>query len=257
MTKKTSIFSIAKTLQEHDLFAFRHQMLKDLFDLDSDQAARLLGRMESEGLVARPERGKYILLGLTPEKTLSNHLFIGSHLVTPGYVSFWSALHFYGFTEQVPQTVFISTTRKKSALTFRGTVYEFITLKPNHFFGYRGEIQAGLPVLIADEAKTIVDSLQRPQYAGGVAEVAKALRNALPQMDVDRLVRYANRMGNRSLCSRLGYLLDQLDVTVEGLDISRGPVKLDPARARGGDFHPDWQLYANLSTESLFPEGVG
>jgi hypothetical protein len=46
-----------------------------------------------------------------------------------------------------------------------------LTIKPASFFGYRREMLAGLPVLVADEAKAILDSLSLPQYAGGVAGI--------------------------------------------------------------------------------------
>jgi len=46
-------------------------------------------------------------------------LFIVSHLVVPAYVSYWSALYFHGFTEQVPLITFVATTKKKRPVTFR------------------------------------------------------------------------------------------------------------------------------------------
>ena len=264
MSKQPSLYSVARTLQQNDLFAFRSQTFAALFDLDAAQAARLLTRMESEGLVARLERGKYLMLGLSPERVLSNHLFIGSHLMTPGYVSFWSALHFYGLTEQVPRTVFVAATRKKPEVTFQGATYKFIRLDPQQFFGYRRERHGELPVLIADQAKAIIDSLYRPHYAGGVAEVAKALQimversehEALDELSLETLVAYANAMDSRSLGSRLGYLMAQLGINLEGLEISKGPVSLEPGRGRTGPFDPRWQVYANVSEENLFPEGV-
>ena len=257
MSKQTSLFSIAQTLQHHDLFAFNSRTFAAMFNLNAVQAARLLTRMENEGLVERVERGKYLLLGLTPEKVLANPLFIGSQLVTPGYISFWSALHFYSFTEQVPRTVFIATTRKKPSLTYRGTPYQFVQIAPDQFFGYQREMVGELPIVVADEAKALLDSLFRPQYAGGVGEVAKALLAARDQLDVETLVDYANRMGSRSLGSRLGYLLQQIGIEAEGLEISHGPVNLEPDQPRGGPFDATWQVYANLSPEALFPEGVG
>jgi hypothetical protein len=42
---------------------------------------------------------------------LSNPLFAAGHLAAPAYVSYWSALHHDGFTEQVPLTTFVATTR--------------------------------------------------------------------------------------------------------------------------------------------------
>jgi len=75
--------------------------------------------MEQVGLVARIEQGKFLLLGLTPERVLSNPLYIGCNLITPAYISFWSALHYHGFTEQVPRTTFVATTHRKKEIALR------------------------------------------------------------------------------------------------------------------------------------------
>jgi predicted transcriptional regulator of viral defense system len=255
--KQMSLISTVQTLREHNLFAFTSRTFADLLGIDAVQAARTLTRMEAENLVARPLRGRYILLGLESEQVLSNHLFIGSHLTTPTYVSFWSALHYYGFTEQVPQTVFLAVARKERPLVFQGVTYKFVKLKPIQYFGYRREMHGNMPIVVANEPKAIVDSLHRPEYAGGVAEVAKALRNALGQVEIAELVAYANAMRNRSLGSRLGYLLELLGVEVDGLDISQGPVNLEPGKPRGGEYQSRWRVYVNLPVKALFPEGVG
>jgi predicted transcriptional regulator of viral defense system len=251
--------STARFLLERDLVAFETRTLAALLGLGIGRTSRLLARMERDGLVARLERGKYILLGLNPEQTFSNPLFIGNQFVTPSYVSFWSALHFHGFTEQSPQQVFVAVTRAKRPLTWRGTTFRFVRLQPHAFFGYRRETLGGLPVTVADEAKALVDSLSLPQYAGGLCEVAKALRNALQdgQVSAADLMDYARRLGNTSLQARLGYLLEALDQPTGGLTPPTGPVRLDPRRPRGGNYNPRWRLYLNVPPEALFPEGVG
>jgi predicted transcriptional regulator of viral defense system len=257
MSKQLSLFSIAQILEGNSLFAFNSRTLVDLLKIDAVQASKILARMSEENLVVQVERGKYLLLGLAPERVLSNPLFIGSQLTTPAYVSFWSGLHFYGFTEQVPTMVQLVVTRRKKAIEFQGTVYKFITVAPGQFFGYRREILGELPVVIADKEKTIIDSLNKPQHAGGVSEVAKALKNAIDDLEILTLVEYANRMENRSLCSRLGYLLDLLGLDPQDIDKPKGPVSLDPAKPRGGEYNHRWQIYANIPQDELFPEGVG
>jgi predicted transcriptional regulator of viral defense system len=184
--------------------------------------------------VAGVERGKYLLLGLTPEKVFSNPLYIRANLLSPSYISYWSALHFHGLTEQVPRTVSVATTRRKSQISFRGTRYRFVTIKPGAFFGYRRETLDGLPVPIADEAKSILDSLTLPEYAGGITEVSNALRTAFSGQALD---------------------VRQL-IEVEGLRPSRGPVRLDPRLAERGTFHSRWRLYVNISPDDLFPKGI-
>jgi len=258
MDKQITPFSAAQTLLKGELFSFNSRTISDLFGLDKFQTHSLIKRMERAGLVERIERSKFLLLGLSPEKVLSNPLYIGSNLTTPAYVSFWSALHFHGFTEQVPRTVFIVTTHRKKQLTFHGMHFQFVTIKPQHFFGYRREVLADLPVVIADEHKSILDSLTLPQYAGGVPEVAKALQNALSEkaLDLSTLLDYAERLENASLFSRLGYLLELLGQPTEELQASKGPVELDPQRKDRGVFNQRWQLYINVSQEELFPQGV-
>lgn len=258
MSQYISSLSTAQTLLQHGLYAFNSRTVADLFDLDKFQTARLLHRMERDGLVAAVERGKYLLLGLTPEKVLSNPLYIGVSMVSPAYISFWSALHFHGLTEQVPLTVFVATTRRKSQMTFHGTRYQFVTIKPQAFFGYRRELVDDLPILIADEAKTILDSLILPEYAGGIAEAAKALQIAVSEkmLDVNELIAYAVRLKSGSLASRLGYLLELLHQPTEGLPVPQGPVLLDPHQTERGTFHSRWKIYANIPTGELFPQGI-
>jgi len=254
MDQRITPFSVAQTLLNDELFSFTSRTFSALFGLDKFQTHNLLNRMEESGLVVRIERGKFLLLGLTPEKVLSNPLFVASNLATPAYVSFWSALHFHGFTEQVPRTVFIVTTQRKKQITFRDMHFQFVTLKPQHFFGYRREMLADLPIVIADEIKSILDSLALPQYAGGITEVAKAIQIA--RLEMDSVFEYVERLQNASLSSRLGYLLELLDQPVEKLQASKGPVKLDPQRPTRGAFNQRWQLYINVTQEELFPQGV-
>lgn len=250
--------SIAQTLFQQELFSFTSRMIGDYFGLDRFQTAHLLKRMRGEGLIAEVERGKYLLLGLTPEKVLSNPLYIGTNLISPAYASFWSALHFHGLTEQVPQTVFLATTRRKSELAFHGSHYKFIQLKPDAFFGYRREIVGELPVVIADEAKALIDSLSLLEYAGGITEVAKGLKIAIETARIEPalLIEYALRLNNSSLRSRLGYLLEALQQPAAGLHPASGPVLLDPNRSQRGEYLARWKLYVNRSPDELFPQGV-
>lgn len=257
MNDKLTPIYVARNLRQRDLFYFTPSLLADLLRLDRRRAYRLVAQLKKKALITEVEKGKYLLLGLEPERVLSNPLFIASHLVAPAYVSYWSALHFYGFTEQVPLTTFVATTKKKRPVTFRGYRFRFVTTRPSKFFGYRREMVGDLPIIVADEAKAIVDSLDLPDYAGGLGEIAKALRAALEVVDVDTLVQYANQMGDKSLGSRLGYLLEIFGQSPEGLIKSASPVKLDVSGPRSGETDPHWQVVVNVPEGSLMPRGVG
>jgi predicted transcriptional regulator of viral defense system len=251
MEGKVAPIAVARRLRQEDLLYFRPALVADLFDLSRRQAYRVTRRLVEQGLADEIEKGKYLLLGLQPELVLSNPLYIGSQIVSPAYVSYWSALHFHGYCPQDPLTTFVATTKKKRPAAYRHLRFRFVTIKPHKLFGYRREYVGGLPVVVADEAKAIVDSLDLPIYSGGISDVADALRSALapsasPLLDVDTLVEYANRMANRTLGSRLGFLLEAFGHAADGLIRSDSPIKLDPSRPREGQTSARWRVVINL-----------
>ena len=132
-----------------------------------------------------------------------------------------------------------------------------MVIHPNELSGIRHERLADLPVLIPDEAKTIIDGLDQPRYAGGLPEVARALRTALPTLDLELLVEYAVRMTNFSLAARLGYLLELFGRPVTGLPASRSPVALDPAQPRRGHLNARWRIVVNVPPAELNLPGIG
>jgi predicted transcriptional regulator of viral defense system len=256
MDAKVAPIAVARRLYQEDLLYFTPALVADLFSLDRRQAYRVTARLAADGLADEIEKGKYLLLGLEPERVLSNPLYIGCQVVSPAYISYWSALHFHGFCSQVPLTTFVATTKKKRPVVFRNLHFRFVTVKSHKLFGYRRERVGGLPVVVADEAKAIVDSLDLSAYAGGIAEVAEAMRSALETtgasaVEVSTLVRYANRMENRSLGSRLGYLLELLGYEAQGLIPSDSSIKLDPTRPRSGAIATRWRVVVNVPADAI------
>jgi predicted transcriptional regulator of viral defense system len=64
----------------------------------------ILSRLDKKGWIERIEKGKYMIIPLGAEKgkyTL-NEFIIGSLLADPYCIAYWSALDFYGLTEQIP-----------------------------------------------------------------------------------------------------------------------------------------------------------
>ncbi len=272
MTRNLASFSVVRSLYEQELFYFTARTLADLLGRERGQVYPLIRQLVRAGLAAEIENGKYLLLGFEPERVLANPLFIGCQLVIPGYVSFWSAMHFYSFTEQAPRTIYIATTKRKSPVEYAGHRFRFVKLHPRKFFGYRREQVGELPVLIADEAKVLIDSLSEPECAGGMIEVAKALGAAIDSIDLDTLLEYANRLDDKTLGSRLGYLLgvfghhvapcDEAIAPADGAEPARlirstSLVKLDPSRPAQGQRNTQWRVAVNASLEELIGKGIG
>lgn len=214
----------------------------------------MLSRLEDRGFIERIGKGKYLIIPLGSEKgKYTLHEFvIGSYITEPYAISYWSALHYYGMTEQIPRTVFVQTPirKKKNLLTIFGLDYQIVHIKKEKFFGLQKEWIEESPVCITDKEKTIIDCFDKPRYSGGIIEVAKALKTGL--LDQELLNKYALKIDNLSAVRRLGYLCDRI-----GLEIALPPSKskkyllLDPTMPPTGFFDPKWRLIINLDSISL------
>lgn len=215
----------------------------------------LLSRMEKNGWIERIERGKYMILPLGTKKgKYTLHEFvIGSMLVRPAVIAYWSALHHHGLTEQAPRTVFIQTTSRKgcSMKEVFGLEYQIIRIRPYKLFGSKKIILDETEVLVTDPEKTIIDCLDRPDLCGGVVEVAKAISSGSPNMK--KLADYASRIGNTGVGRRLGFLLDRYGESSPELarPKARNYLLLDPSMPSAGKKNGKWRLTVNLDDKSL------
>ncbi|MBN2599935.1 MAG: type IV toxin-antitoxin system AbiEi family antitoxin domain-containing protein [Candidatus Thermoplasmatota archaeon] len=208
----------------------------------------ILSRLEKKGWIERIEKGKYIVIPLGAEKgkyTL-NEFVLGSYLVDPCIISYWSALNYYGFTEQIPRTVFIQTTSRKKhqEITIFGVPYKIIRMKKEKIFGVEKAWFEETQINLTNREKTIIDCLDKPQHAGGIIEVAKALRTK--EYDKNILVKYAKRINNSGVIRRLGYICDFLQISINLPEIkTRNYLKLDPILPETNELDSKWNLIIN------------
>lgn len=225
-----------------------------VFDLDRESLRVILSRLEEAGWVERLERGKYMVIPLSARKgeyTL-NEFVVGSMLVEPYAVAYWSALHYHGLTEQVPFTVFIQTTARRRRLDLRvfGVRYKVVKIVEHKFFGIDDVWIDGSVIRVTDREKTIVDCLDHPEHCGGVVEVAKALKNEV--FDYRLLAGYSQRIKNSGVVRRLGYLCDLFDIQIDLPKVgARNYLYLDPTMPHEGETDSSWRLKVNVDLGDL------
>ncbi len=222
--------------------------------LSSQSLKVTLSRMEKEGFVERIEKGKYLIIPLGARKGsyTINEFILGSQLIKPAVIAYWSALNYHGFTEQIPNTVFIQTTsrKKEQQLEILGVRYRIIRVTKQKFFGSEKVWIDDVEVEITDPEKTVVDCLDKPQYCGGIAEAAKALQGDL---DIEKLKKYAKDVGNSAVIKRLGILCDKMGIKIDikpGL-ISGNYQLLDPSMHVKGILNRKWKIRENVDEKYL------
>jgi predicted transcriptional regulator of viral defense system len=222
---------------------------------NASAANKLLHMLVRQGHIQRLEKGKFLLQSApTNKEIVGEHEFlVAMQLVQPSYIGYWTALHYHGLTEQLANVVFVATPKQKKAMRIHGVTYRFVTLVKSKVFGIETQQIGGRPFQISDPEKTIVDCFAHPEYCGGVIEAAKGLWNGLHErrLDLDKLAHYAERLGNRAVLKRIGYLIEFYQIPVNGHltrwleHLSAGYNPLDPLGSRRGTHNARWHLLIN------------
>ncbi len=248
----------------------RAKDVQDALRCSSGYAYVLLHNLERKHWLERISTGLYQFVPAAygyPEKIPpANSFAVGAALVEPYYFSYYTANSHYGFTTQMPFTLFVATTKKKPKVEWQSVAFKFVTLSKRKFFGYRFERAFDAKVCMAEPEKAIVDSFDKPHYAGGVEQLARITWRGLAKVDEGKLVDYAVRMESYALVQRLGFVVDSL--SKEGLvqplasdhrglllrHVGNTPIYLDSRRLKTGSFSNDWRVIDNMPREQLLSE---
>lgn len=146
-----NITTATKRLYESDLSLFTIKTLRDMFHMSSDDTFYLyIRKLVRLHILEKLERGIYIIKDHPPhEYTIANILH------TPSYISFETALNFYGILSQFPYEITSATTDKSIRKTIHDTAYSYAHIQPSLFFGY----QKKETHLVAEPEKALLDQL--------------------------------------------------------------------------------------------------
>ena len=185
----------------------------DVMDLlgSETSARKVIRNLLRKGWLSRIVGGRYMLLPPEhgPENLGENNILaLAAAAVELSYIGWWSAAARHGLTTQKPMTVFVATLKQVPARTIEGGDVRFIKVAPRKFFGHQLYDVYGRSVAISTPAKTLVDCLDRPELAGGPAELARIAYIALGKIKPQDLLAAARAMQSKALLQRLGFLSD-------------------------------------------------
>ena len=235
----------------------------------SDAYARYLAhRLVRKGWLERLRPGLFRLVPAErgPEGVAdTNPLAAGAALVKPYFFSFGTACTHHGLTEQVFAEVYIATQRHRRPEMIRGTRYVFVEVRPGRFFGCEPVSVLGETVEMATRERALLDALDRPRYAGGLAEVSRMVSRAGAKLSWDSLLDLLRLWNQSALVQRLGYLLylHGIDVPpdrraeLESLIRAGSKIHLGPRRRWGtaGTLVQPWNVVENVPRQILMEKG--
>ena len=231
--------------------------------LSAAACRNLVHKAQQRGLITRLKPGLYNLvpfeLGRATEH-IDNPYLIASELAgaAPKFLSHGTAFELHRMVTQPNFTIYVSCTRRLRPQIVGGYEFRFVHITEEQAFGVTKHwIDKERYVMISDMERTIIDGLRHPAFVGGITEVAKGICMQRHILKTDRLVDYAQRLGNGAVVRRLGYLLEHYGLAdammLEPLRSLLTPTyqRLDPLLPPDGRFLSRWRIRLNITPEEL------
>jgi predicted transcriptional regulator of viral defense system len=212
-----------------------------VLSLSSVEAAKRLARWREQGWLNRVGRGAYVPASIETmgsDRVLDDAWVLVPALFAPAYVGGRTAAEHWDLTEQIFNDIVVVT-----GLAVRGKQQERqgfkFTLKHldrSKFFGTRPVWRHRTKVQVSDVHRTVIDMLDDSALGGGIQQVADCLFSYLGRQDRDdeKLIQYAERLGNGAVFKRLGFLAEKHKTGKSLADLcsprlTAGISRLDPA----------------------------
>lgn len=158
-------------------------------------------------------------------------LIIAPFLHVPSFVSCASALSYYGLIDQIPNAVFLMTSKRPKVINY---ATKLVYHNTKHFFGYDYIELSGIKVPFAEPEKAFLDSI-------GIHPL-NVIMPALDDLNYEKLLSYAKRMNE---IKRIGYLLEKNGFSVNRFKVSNKYIFLDPLGPKKGARDKKWKLIVN------------
>jgi predicted transcriptional regulator of viral defense system len=241
-------------------YSLAHQALPDS---KAGAIRELLSDMTRRGLLMRLKEGIYYIIPYEQhaESFMPDWHLLAGHLVNGAtyYIGYYSALQVHQLITQpsLKEQVVVSQQVRPSEIVIKNVSFQFIYYNEKHFFGAEKIwIDSFNKVLCSDLEKTIIDCLFKPEYAGGIVEVAKAIYMAKDKIKYQTLLSYAKKFGSLAVIKRLGFLLEALNINSEIIEElqklkTASYVVLDTELPKTGKRNSRWSIQQNLEIETI------
>jgi predicted transcriptional regulator of viral defense system len=234
---------ILKKIADNNLVSFGVEELIRLTNWDRQRVYNILHSLQKKNHIYRIRRNQYVITENINEKIFR----IATEVVEPSYISFWTALSYYGYTEQQIKTIQLVTTKQTCSLSLSSFNIEPTTFRIKRFFGYK-KIN---DFVIATPEKAFIDSLYQLNKCGGLDEYSKCFKNAWNMLNKKTFVQGLLLFDNKSMISRIGFIIDCLslkktiDIKKLKTNISQTPIKLNPYSSKKATYNKKWNILIN------------
>ncbi len=249
---------VARLTYEKTTIITRDQFGK-YFDFPGRAKEKTLFRLKKKGILTAIKRGVYFFSPLEsgPAGSSINEFLVPPVLFPKGnyYIGYATMYNYYGFTDQIFQTMFILNTSLQRDKTIGSMQFKMIKISLRKMYGLEKIRIKDVEVIVSDRERTLVDMFYFPGPVGGLKRAFEILEEKVKfkKIDVTKLIKYAVKFPNISVRKRIGFVLEKAGINDKKLISLLKSVRktslvvLYPSKSRKGRINRKWMLIENVA----------
>ncbi len=246
-------------LSYEKLNIFTIEQFDSLFKFFPKMRNEILSRLKRKGLLKSIKKGIYFYSPLEsgPAGININEFLIPPVLFPEGnyYIGYSTMYNYYGFTDQIFQTMFILNTSLQRERLIGGIYFKILKISPKRFYGVQTIKINNVSVNVSDKERTLIDLIYYNKPVGGLQKAFEIIIEQLKQnkIDLKKLIEYTIQFPNISTRKRLGYIIEKSLPGNKGLILIINSIQdsslttLFPVKSREGKINKKWKLIENVT----------
>ena len=233
------------------------EQLDKWFGFSPEVRKQIVFRLKNKGALVPIKRGVYFYSPLEsgPAGSQINEFLIPSILFPKGnyYIGYSTMYSYYGFTDQIFQTMYILNTSVQREKPIGGIRFKMIKVSPKRMYGLQKLKIKNTEIIVSDRERTLVDLFYFPQPVGGLIQAFRILKKEVKykKVDIKKFIKYAVRFPSVSTKKRIGFILDSLGIDNTTLKPLLNAVRrtslvtVFPSSSRKGKINKKWMVIEN------------
>jgi len=228
-----------------------------LFNLSPEDRKQVVFRLKRKNILTPIKRGTYIF---SPLESGPSGAGIDELLIPPlffpkknYYVGYSTMFNYYGFTEQLFQTVYVLNTSVSKEKIICGISYRFLKIPESRMYGLETIKIRDSEVIISSRERTLIDLLYFNKPVGGIDSANKIFVQVVKdkKCNIEKLIDYTACFPNVTTRKRIGILLERLGIS----DLILKPIIKSVEKtsisslgdSRKGNLNKKWKVIINDS----------
>ena len=228
-----ALHELIEELTNHGKIVFTSNDILRYSGISKNSVPKYGYRLKGHHNVYKIERNKFSLT--------DDPFIVASHVISPAYISFNSALYINNLLSQTINTIEIATPVRKKDIIFQSMLIKFIHINPDLMFGYKKILKENSYILLADVEKTIIDILYRPD----ISPISNIVNIPASKINKSRLKEYVRSINIEAVRRRLGYIMNYKGININIKMNNSSVYKLNPYNKNKGRYVPEWKLFDN------------